>query len=275
MQRAAAVAVLLAQAGVSWNATPTIVVSAPGFPGNTVQAQATMDAFARFCAAKVGWGEGTLAALYLETEAAGAERIRAHDVVAAIVTLPFYAKYRDELGLVPRLRADGETGEAEAFGLVARKGSLPNPAALDGWEIVGVPGYAPEFVRRAVLGAWGPLPAGARIAFSARVASALVRAASGQKVAVLVDGAQLIALPSHPNAADLEVVVRSKPLPSSVVCTRETARHRAEAETLVKLLPTVHRTEDGAAVLKSLRLERLRVLDAVALDRDLGLPARK
>jgi hypothetical protein len=270
-----ALAVLLgfAPASVAAAETPrAIVFCAPGFPGTTAQAAATMQAFARAAAKAAGLPETAVEAEYHESEASGVERLRQDDAVVALVTLPFYAKHRDDLGLTPRLAALGAAGVKETYGLVARRGALASAAALAGYEIAGVPAFAPDFVRAVILPELGEPPASASIRFTSRVSSALVRAAEGEKVAVIVDGEQLAALPKHPRAAELEVVARSQPLPGSVVC--EVAARGGAAKPLLEALDRLRRSQDGAAALESIRLTGFAGLDAKQLDRDLRLPPR-
>jgi hypothetical protein len=72
-------------------------------------------------------------------------------------------------------------------------------------------------VRGPALGGYGPLPASVRVVQSGRVLSSLRRAAAGEPVAVLLDGAQEAALAALPFASELEAVTRSPPLPAGVV----------------------------------------------------------
>lgn len=266
----AVVLLVAAVSGAAAAAPRALVLCAPGFPGSTAQAQPTMDAFARFAEGAAGWRPGALRAEYFETDAGGVERLRGGDAALALVTLPFYAKHRDDLGLTPRLQVASEKGATEVWSLVAKKGAVPSPSALDGWEVVGVPGFAPEFVRGPILGGWGRLPESARIVFSSRVASALLKAAAGQKLAVLVDSEQAAALPSHPNATDLEIVASSKPLPASLLCTVGRKAPAREIEALVRALGSLHERAGGVDVLASMRMRRFEPVSASGLDAALG-----
>jgi len=250
-----------------------LIFCAPGFPGSTSQAAATMTSFADAVAKGAELPEGSLAAEYHEAEEAGVERLRREDVALALVTLPFYAKHRDDLLLTPRRVALPASGPAETFGLVARRGAIVSAGALAEYEIVGIPAYAPEFVRKTIFADFGDVPASARFRFTSRVNSSLIRAAEGDKIAVLVDGEQLAALPGHPRAANLEVVARSKPLPGSVVCEVGT-KASAAARPLLESLDRLKRFEAGAAALRSIRLSGFEPIDAGRLDRDLRLPPR-
>src|SRR5436309_474816 len=146
-------------------ATRTLVICAPGYPGNTAAAQPTMDAFAKLAAEGAGWRPESLRALYFETADAGLKRLGEADAVIALVSLPFFLQHEADLRLAARLQVVQESGAAEIWSLAARRGRVASSAALDGWEITGGAGYAPQFVRGPVLGAWGPLPASARVTF--------------------------------------------------------------------------------------------------------------
>src|SRR5437867_12077892 len=68
----------------------SIVLCAPGYPGNTLQAQPTMDLFARYVEKAAGLAGGSLGAAYYETEKGGLDRLAAEDSALALVPLPFY-----------------------------------------------------------------------------------------------------------------------------------------------------------------------------------------
>src|SRR5260370_1360257 len=93
--------------------------------------------------------------------------------------------------------------------------------------VVCAPGYpgsaaeaqpAMDALARARAAAPG-LPADVEIVASSAVLSALRRAANGEKVAVLLDGAQSAALGKLPFAASLAVVESSPPMPVAVIST--------------------------------------------------------
>lgn len=254
------------RAAVGAPAQRVIVLCAPGYPGNTLQAQPTMDAFAKSAAHAAGWPEGKFGAVYYETEKGGVNRLAADDAAMALVPLPFFLQHGATLGLKPRLETEQESGGTEVWSLVAKKGAIASPASLDGWELTGKPGYAPVFVRGPVLRAWGAVPATARITFSAGILSVLRRAAAGEKIAAILDGEQTASLAALPFANDLEVVARSKPLPISVLCIVRDHLAPAEAEGLVKALLRLHGTEEGKGVLKTMRIKRFLPVDAKRLE---------
>lgn len=246
-------------------AARTIVVCAPGYPGTTAEAQPTMDGFASAAAGAAGWKPGGLAAVYHETLKGGVDRLGAPDAVLALVTLPFYLEERARLRLAPRLQVAIEPGGAETWSLVAKKGLVGSAAALDGWEILGNAAYSPAFVRGTILGGWGPMPASARIQFAPAPLSALRRAASGEKIAVLLDAAGAAALPTLPFASDLEVVARSAALPASLLCTVGDRLPARDAGQLIEGLKRLHRNPAGAAILKSMRMMRFEPVDEASL----------
>jgi hypothetical protein len=244
----------------------TLVVCAPGYPGSTKEAQPAMDAFAAVAGEAAGWPKGELTAVYFETEAAGVERLSKDDAALALVPLPFYLRHREALRLAPRAQAVMAGGQAsEPWSLVAGKGKVMSPAALDGFELLSLAGYVPRFVRGPALGEWGELPFGLRITFSGTVLSGLRRAAAGEKVVLLLDGPQAAAMTSLPFAANLEVVVRSAPLPVSVLCMVARRLPAARSASLLKALLHLGNSEADAAALAGLRLAGFVAVDEKAL----------
>jgi len=244
----------------------TLVACAPGYPGTTMEAQATMDAFAAATARAAGLKPGDLAAVYHETLQGGVDRLSRPEAGLAMVTLPFFLQDGARLRLTPRLQVVVDPGGSETWSLVAKKGLVRSPADMEGWEILGSVAYSPAFVRGTILGAWGALPGSTRITFAPAALSALRRAATGEKTGVILDAAGTAALPTLPFASELEVVARSAALPASVVCT--VADHLAahDADRLVKGLLRLNRSPEGAAALKTMRILRLEPLDKAALE---------
>jgi hypothetical protein len=256
----------VALAGAAPAVPATLVVCAPGSPGTTQEAQPAMDAFAKALAARAARPAGSLAATYAATEDAGVARLREKDAAVALVSLPFFLRHEKALRLEARLAPVLQGGEAsERWSLVARKGAVSGPASLDGFTILSSAGFAPEFVRGAALGAWGKLPASAKISQSTAVLSALRRAAAGEPVALLLDGAQSAALQTLPTAKDLEVVVQSPPLPAGILAT---VAGRVTAARWAKLGPALRELSSdpaGAEALAGIRMARFVPLDEAAL----------
>lgn len=263
---AAALAASIAFAALADAPRATIVVCAPGSPGTTEEAQGAMDAFAAAVAAKAGLPAAALGATYAASEDAGIARLRATDAAVALVSLPFFLKHEKALALRAELQPVAQGGSAaERWSLVARKGRVATAAALDGFTLLSSAGFSPAFVRGPALGAWGKLPATVQIAQSAAVLSALRRAAAGEPVAVLLDGAQEAALPTLQFASELEVVARSPALPAGVVATvdrRLPAARWAKIGAALRALPA---DPAGAEALAGIRMSRFVPLDARAL----------
>jgi hypothetical protein len=220
-----------------------------------------MDHFAAAVAAAAGWPAGSLAAVYKETLEDGVARIGEPDAVLALVTLPFFLQNEGKLKLVPKLQAVPEGGPTEIWSLVVRKGAVASPAALEGWEIVGIPAYAPDYVRGPVLGKWGVLPVGVKITYSRTVLSSLRRAAAGEKVAVLLDAAGVEGISKLPFAADLEVVASSEPLPVSLVCVVADRLQGDGLKKLVSTLKRLHENSQGALALRDMQMMRFDPVD--------------
>ena len=257
---------LAALAATEPSPTPRVlVVCSPGSPGTTLQAQATMDSFAAAAASGAGWQSGSLRAIYFEALDAGVDRLKQPDAALAMVSLPFYLRYAQELGLTARLEAHPVSGPREVWSLVTKKNAVAGAAALSGWEITGGPGFHPEFVRHIVLRKWDRVPADAKITFTARPLTALRRAAAGEKVAVVLDREQLSAMSTLPFGADLAVVTESAPVPSGYLCTVGQRLPEAEAAGLLKTLGEMHKSTEGQATLLSLRMARFGPLDKAVL----------
>jgi hypothetical protein len=237
----------------------TLVACAPGYPGNTEQAQPTMDGLA----AALGNGMG---AIYYHELDAGLARLAQDDAAVALVPLPFYLRYREALGLRPLAQALPTSGATEVWSLVAGRGTLADAASLAGWEVTGMPGYAPAFVRDVALTDWGRIPDGATISFTARAVSALRKAAAGEKLAVLLDAAQTEALPSLPFSEELEIVANSPPLPTSLVCAVGMRLTEEDATKLVAALLGLSKSDSGLELLAALRMTSFSKLDEAAIE---------
>ncbi len=251
---------------VSLAAEPVAFVAvAPGYPGTTAEAQASMDGFAAALATQAGWPAGSVTATYYEKDKPGLERLQKGDVAVAMVTLPFFLQNADALKLEPRLVAAQKAGATETWSLVAKKGRLTGPASMDGWQLNSIAGYAPAFVKGPALGAWGRIPDSVKIVQSTQVLSSLRKAAAGENVAVLLDGAQAAALASLPFAADLEVVARSASLPTGILATVGTRLPADRWKALDAALRKLGSTPTGAAALEAVRMQGFLPLDPAAL----------
>src|SRR6267378_2859749 len=194
-------------------AAATLVVCAPGSPGNTAEAQPSMDALARSLEKAAQPPDGLVAAAYEETEAGCSRRLANKNAVMILATLPFYLAHEKELGLVPRLSAVPQGGEAlQRWTLLTGK---DHPASLQGYTVFSSAGDSKRFVRAAAPG----LPGQVDVQPAPAILSALRRAANGEKVAVLLDGAQFASMGTLPFASSLAVVETSQPMPVALVAT--------------------------------------------------------
>jgi hypothetical protein len=113
-------------AALAMGADPVaFVVIAPGYPGTTAEAQASMDAFAAALAAQAGWPAGSVVAAYHEKGGSGLERLQKGDAALAMVALPLFLQQADSFKLEARLvAAQKGTGPSETWALVAKKGRI-------------------------------------------------------------------------------------------------------------------------------------------------------
>ena len=221
--------------------------------------------FAAGVVEETGWPVGSLTAVYHEQEQAGLDAMAADNAALALVPLPFYLKHREALGLEPLLEVVQSSGETESWSLVAARGAVKAPAALDGWTVSGMPGYAPRFVSRVALEDWGELPESAEIRFSTRVLSDLRNAAGGKPVAVLLDRAQAAALEDLPFAEKLEVVTTSRGMAGHLLCAVGGRFAADRVEPLREALQGIGDSDQGRELLHSLRIDRFRPVDEASL----------
>lgn len=265
---AIAVMVLVSALGFSTeagsNEPTTLVVCAPGFPSNTEEAQPMMDELAAALTLGAGRAAGSIAAAYYPDIDGGLEALREERAALALVPLPFYLEYRRQLDLRATLQVEQDP---EVWSLVAGTDAIGAPEALAGWELAGMPGYSPRFVRRLVLADWGQPPEDVQIRFASRVLSVLRKAAAGDKVAAVLDRAQTEALPSLPFAADLAVVARSRPLIGTLLCRVGERQGDDEAEAVTRAFLALEQLEGGRELLDTLRIQRFQAVAADQLAR--------
>ncbi|HET8947995.1 MAG TPA: PhnD/SsuA/transferrin family substrate-binding protein [Candidatus Polarisedimenticolia bacterium] len=261
------VACLVHAAAVSALEAASLVFCSPGSPGDTAQAGPTMEQLARALEKTGGLPAGSVSAAYYESEATGVAALRATGTLLAAVPIPFFVAHEKDLGLDPRLSIVAASGEPERFALVAHMGSVTTPADLAGWEIAGTPGYAEGFVRRAFVKGFGALPDGARVTFNAAPLQALRRAATGDKLAVVLDAAATASLGSLPFGADLAVVARSEPLPAGLVCTLNKSSGGKAGAAILKGLERLPKSAEGQEALAAIRVQRFDPIDAAAVAR--------
>jgi hypothetical protein len=241
----------------------TLVVCAPGYPGNTAEARPAMDAFAKALVEAGQLPPGSLSAVYEETETGCLRRLARPDAVLVLTPLPFFLDREKELRLGARLSAVPRGGEPlQRWTLVAGK---QHPASLDGYMVQSSAGYSKRFVRAAA----PSLPVDVDIRPLTAVLSALRRASSGEKVAVLLDGAQGAALANLPFASSLAVISTSAPMPVAVLAT---IAKRMDPSRWKAVEPAFRRIGDDPAARDA--LEGVRLSGFVALDESALAAAR-
>ncbi len=267
MKRLLLTTILLFSVPAGFAEVPALVAWAPGFPGSTKEAQPSMDALAAAVAEAAGRPAGSLAAVYHETEKGGAERLARQDAALAMVPLPAFLKYEKQLKLIPRLGVvtEGASDATEEWSLVAGRGKLRGPADLAGFQLISLASYAPRFVRGPALGTWGALPPDVSMVPSGALLSALRRAASGEKVALLLDRAQSASIATLPFAKDLEVVTSSGPLPGALLCLVDDRLAGSDAKALVAAFASLADRAGAADALAGVRVARFVPVDAAAL----------
>lgn len=234
----------------------TLVFCAPGYPGGAGDAQPFVDQFAGAAVKAAGWPAGSLAAIYDPTDEGSLAKLGTADAVLAFVPYPFFVEHGAQLHLSPLVQADvAGTGTQQKWTLVAKNGGVTGAAALGGYTILSVAGYAPEFVRHAALADWAALPADVKIQSTGQILSALRRVAGGEHSVALLDQPQATALPGLPFASDLKTVMQSAPLPVALIVVVDSRVPAARAKALqAGLLKMGHGGEAGD-VLSQLRLQ--------------------
>src|SRR5579862_8859862 len=154
-------------------AVSTLVFCAPGYPGGAGDAQPFVDEFAGAAVKAAGWPTGSLRAIYDPTDEGSVAKLGTPDAALAFVPYPFFVQHGSQLHLTPLAQADvSGTGTQQKWTLVAKPGTVTGPSSLAGYTVLSVAGYAPEFVRKSALEAWG-LPAEVKIQSTGQILSAL------------------------------------------------------------------------------------------------------
>jgi hypothetical protein len=239
----------------------TLVVCSPGSPGTSDDARARMDAFAAAASTR---GGGRIAAIYEPAEDACVERLGS--AALGLVALPFFLAHERELGLVPRLQVVAAGRPAlEHWALVGPRGRISRPGALAGYTIVSSAAYAPAFIRGVVVGGFGAIPADVKLEQSTAVLSALRRAASGEPVAVVLDGTQLAQLGSLPFASRLQVIAQSPAMPAGLVVTVDARVPAGTWSGIERALIGLSSDRAATPVLGAIEVARFEPVDSGAL----------
>jgi hypothetical protein len=241
-------ATLLATAAV------TLVFCAPGYPGETGDAQPYLDQFAKVVATAAGWPKESLNAVYDPTESGGLARLENPAAGLAFVPYPFFVAHEAQLRHVPLAQADVTgTGPRQRWKLIAQRGRIQSPAALAGFTLLSTAGYAPDFVTGAALAAW-PLPRDVHIEATGQVLSALRRTAAGEPVVVLLDQSEAAALAGLPFAAQLATLAESPELPVALIAVVGSRVPATRAQSLKAALLNLGHDAANADMLAALRL---------------------
>lgn len=237
------------------------MVCSPGSPGTSDDARARMDAFAAAASTR---GGGRIAAIYEPAEDACVERLGS--AALGLVALPFFLAHERELGLVPRLQVVAAGRPAlEHWALVGPRGRISRPGALAGYTIVSSAAYAPAFIRGVVVGGFGAIPADVKLEQSTAVLSALRRAASGEPVAVVLDGTQLAQLGSLPFASRLQVIAQSPAMPAGLVVTVDARVPAGTWSGIERALIGLSSDRAATPVLGAIEVARFEPVDSGAL----------
>jgi len=243
-------------------ATLTMVVCSPGSPGSTDEAQPRMDAFAAALSSKAAT---PITVVYDPSDDGGVTRLKTAGL--GLVSLPFFLQHEQALGLHPRLQVVAKGRPAlDRWSLVVAKGRVKAASDLAGFSIATSVAFSPSFVRGPLFGGFGALPASAKLTRSTAVLSALRRAANGNPVAVVLDGAQDAQLASLPFASKLEVIARSAPLPTALVVTVGDRTPDAAWSKLERALLGLSSDRAAASVLDAIQLTGFAALDAKTVD---------
>lgn len=232
----------------------TLVFCAPGYPGESGDAQPYIDEFAHVAAASAGWPKGSLAADYEPTETGGLTKLAAPEAALALVPYAFFVEHATQLHLTALVQADvTDLGPRERWTLMAKRGRVNGPQSLSGLTIASSAGYAPEFIRRFALQPWS-VSRDVRIEQTGQVLSALRRSAAGEPVVVLLDGTQAASFASLPFANELQTVLKSPELPVAVIAVVGSRLEATRSKSLRTGLLRLGQDPRNADMLASLRL---------------------
>ena len=236
-------------------AASTLVFCAPGYPGGAGDAQPFVDQFAGAAVKAAGWPTGSLAAIYDPTEEGSVAKLGSTDAVLAFVPYPFFVQHGTQFHLTPLVQADvAGTGTQQKWTLVAKAGGASAPAALSGYTLVSVAGYAPDFVRHSALEAWA-LPADVKIQSTGQILSALRRVANGEHSVALLDQSQASALATLPFGGDLKAVTQSPAVPVALIVVVDSRVPAPKAKALQAALLKMGQAGEGKEALSQLRLQ--------------------
>lgn len=253
-------ALLLFLLALPASADSHVLFWAPGYPGDTEQAQETMDRFAATLSQTLGKREGDISVVYHSDVEGGLKEFEAGTVDLAMVSAPVYFEYGERFLLSPVMQATRVEPSTGQWTLVAGRDKIGDASALSGWTLGSHAGFSQEFVHRMLAG-YGTLPADTTIVFQTRLRSALRKASNGEPIAILLDGTQAAALDSLSFVDQLEVLHRSDPLPSNVVCLVGDRFDEATRKRWLRALWSLADTHQGKGILEEMRLKGFEPID--------------
>jgi hypothetical protein len=239
-----------------------ILFWAPYAPGSPEQAAGALEEFARFVEQAAGWPQGSLSAVYRNTEDGGLEAIQELDPGFVLVPIPVHLRYHESLDWVPVRAAVLAGAEAQRYSLYGPVGSSAD--WLSDVTIEGDAAYDPQFVRTLVLGGKHPVTDD-RFHPTSRPLSAVRRAARGERVMVLLDEGQRRALASLPAASDLVLLAESAWMPAAVLVSRRGASE-ADTQALARVLDNMGSDPGAADLLATLRIQRFEAVEPHAIE---------
>jgi hypothetical protein len=218
-----------------------------------------MDGLARALSTSAHLAQGSIAAVYEEKTEGCLKRLEQKDTGLVLAALPFFLEHEKVLKLNARLMAVPQDGEAlQRWTLVTGK---EHPASLAGYTVQSTAGYSKRFVH-----AMAPsLPKDVEIVASSTVLSSLRKAANGEKVAVLLDGAESAALSKLPFAASLASAETSAPVPVALIATVDKRIDDARWKTLQAAFLGLSKDASAAEALQGVRTSAFVPLDSKAL----------
>ncbi|MHC4821353.1 MAG: hypothetical protein ACYTDX_06500 [Planctomycetota bacterium] len=239
-----------------------ILFWAPYAPGSPEQAAGALDEFARYVETSAGWPEGTVTAIYRNSEEGGLAALEELDPGFVLVPIPVHLRYHESLDWTP-VRGTVLAGvDAQRYTLFGPAGSSLEQFAE--FRIEGDAAYDPVFVETLVLG--GKQLADDRFVATSRPLSAVRRATRGEKVAVLLDEGQRRALASLPAAADLVLLAESTWMPAALL-SRRARSDDEDARALAEVLDRIGDDPDAAELLATLRIQRFEAVEPEALEK--------
>ena len=238
--------------GPAFAADRDLLFWAPYGAGSPEQAAETMAEFGRYLETAAGWAEGTIDTSYLNNVEDGVARLEEDAPGFLVVTVPVFLRHHRGQGWKPLLILVTDSADAQRYSLYGPPGSTLE--SLSGAPLVGDSAYDAAFVATAVL-----RREDAEVPFELqptdRPLSAVRKASRGERMAVLLDEAQRIALGSLPAGVELSLLAESPWMPAGILVASP-AVAPADAEAVREALERA--AEDPAAkeILTTMKIRR-------------------